>query len=602
MATEMEFVPFKDFVESLPEATEFASDDKSVVSNSADGPRKMLQPTNDVVNIAGIVYNNVIELVGFGTSGASAGVTQIGDIYYNTNSKLLREQVSAGTYETVPFENDANYLNLSDGKNYIYDGTGLIEHAKTNRIDFLESSLFKTVVKTLDDVEKRSKGVFVSFTYPSGPYSMNPSSDAWESWVVDASELISISATLGRSSSAQCNIIFLSSAVMEVSSIISHVSPDPVTADGVINYTVDSIPQGCKYVLISNRIATYQSPSATLTYKQSTWGRTDEVEKNAKKEDEKLEEQIEFRQPLFYKCKDKITSVPTYANLIAAYDEIAGLYGDFVTKNDLGVSSDGVNHLYEYVITTGNYNTDGERIPDAEIQKPKILLMSGIHGYEPGSVMSLYLFVKSIFENVLFNKILYSFETHIIPVVNPYGHNNNRRGNYNNVDINRNFDAMWELSGDPTANPSYYSGPSAASEAETVIVQDWIDANIDAVVCVDFHNSSFQEVACLGGSDDEANKKIKKLFLRAMDSIEKYVRTDRSVSESYIMAYTYGSAGYTKGGSRAYMNKVDLVTGNVLETCSYTNALQTPDYNSIALGSECLGNFILAVCGSALMQ
>lgn len=42
MASEIEFVPYKDFVEGLPEATDFAPSDKSVVSNSIDGPRNIV--------------------------------------------------------------------------------------------------------------------------------------------------------------------------------------------------------------------------------------------------------------------------------------------------------------------------------------------------------------------------------------------------------------------------------------------------------------------------------------------------------------------------------------------------------------------------------
>lgn len=50
MATELEFVKYKDFVESIPEATEFASGDKSIVSNSVDGPRCVAKPKEAKIN------------------------------------------------------------------------------------------------------------------------------------------------------------------------------------------------------------------------------------------------------------------------------------------------------------------------------------------------------------------------------------------------------------------------------------------------------------------------------------------------------------------------------------------------------------------------
>lgn len=59
MAAEMEFVPYKDFVEGLTEASDFAATDKRVVSNSTNGPRSMLQNTADKIEAQRTLAGNV---------------------------------------------------------------------------------------------------------------------------------------------------------------------------------------------------------------------------------------------------------------------------------------------------------------------------------------------------------------------------------------------------------------------------------------------------------------------------------------------------------------------------------------------------------------
>lgn len=57
MPTEMEFVNYKEFVENLPEATEYASGDKSVASNENDGPRKFDVEKQNVLKFFVVVGN-----------------------------------------------------------------------------------------------------------------------------------------------------------------------------------------------------------------------------------------------------------------------------------------------------------------------------------------------------------------------------------------------------------------------------------------------------------------------------------------------------------------------------------------------------------------
>lgn len=81
----------------------------------------------DVVD-ANQLSQKLIKLTGFGTNGAEAGVTTLGDVYYNTGSKLLRKWTtgstpSTGGYDTVPYYPGAIYT--YDGSLFIWDGTEL---------------------------------------------------------------------------------------------------------------------------------------------------------------------------------------------------------------------------------------------------------------------------------------------------------------------------------------------------------------------------------------------------------------------------------------------------------------------------------------------
>ena len=68
----------------------------------------------------------ILELTGFGTTGEEGKAVNIGDIYYNTSSKLLRQLVRENVYNTVPFNCDYyhnNALNIF----YKWNGSDMVE-------------------------------------------------------------------------------------------------------------------------------------------------------------------------------------------------------------------------------------------------------------------------------------------------------------------------------------------------------------------------------------------------------------------------------------------------------------------------------------------
>ena len=172
-----------------------------------------------------------------------------------------------------------------------------------------------------------------------------------------------------------------------------------------------------------------------------------------------------------------IEGLTTTTEVYSAYDTLIGTSN----RSLLGYGSDSTGQadenlpIYEYVIHNpiqGNH----------AIQALKILLTSGIHGDEKVAVVGLYNFIKSLFDNTneIAEHIRLASEIHIVPIINPYGFNNNQRRNAHNVDINRNFGVNW--------GNSSYQGTAPYSEPETQAMVTWLQNNNDALFYIDFHN------------------------------------------------------------------------------------------------------------------
>lgn len=101
---------------------------------------------------------------------------------------------------------------------------------------------------------------------------------------------------------------------------------------------------------------------------------------------------------------------------------------------------------------------------------PHLVLVSGVHGDEKGSVAATYLFIKELFTHPeSYGSILNNISMTIIPVANPYGFTNNLRRNPNNVDINRNFPYGWSESS------SAYKGNAPLDQKESQFLAHLVD-------------------------------------------------------------------------------------------------------------------------------
>lgn len=302
--------------------------------------------------------------------------------------------------------------------------------------------------------------------------------------------------------------------------------------------------------------------------------------------------------PRCYSINNAIALPTTYEEVIALYDALVATRPDYVTKNAL-TSGDLTN--YEYVFSTGNYNkyTDARRDPDPEITKPTILLTSGVHGYERSAVVSLYLLMRDLCnDNYALTELLNYVNIRVIPVGCPWGYTHNSRLNANGVNINRNFaTTAWNDYGPGTSGSSEYAGPSAGSEDETKIIQNWMQAHSDALFYVDFHNSNFMnEVVTLGGPDTEECTLFKKRFLLAINRAIPYWQKERGIDgDNNIYCYTGGSGTIDDRHSRHYAYEVGIHKAFYCETSWNVNGTGKHSIETFLVGAEAMGNFLIGM-------
>ena len=283
-----------------------------------------------------------------------------------------------------------------------------------------------------------------------------------------------------------------------------------------------------------------------------------------------------------YISKEMPTFISNYSSLITAYDNL--LSNEYITKENLGNDSSGLP-IYDYKITTGNYNEIvGQRGSDSEVQKEKILIVTGVHGYERASINSTYYFVKDLLSNYALNSLLENYEIHIVPCVTPWGFNNNSRVNYNSVNINRNFNANWQQ----TPEGQDYSGASAADQVETQIIQNLI-STLKPNYYIDYHNSGYDnEVSYIANPDDY----VKSIYRNNISNLVSYWINQENFSNDLIFLYT-GST-QINGSSNKYAESINI-NSTLLETSWNINSTGKESSLSIKTGSETLGNIILGI-------
>lgn len=108
-------------------------------------------------------------------------------------------------------------------------------------------------------------------------------------------------------------------------------------------------------------------------------------------------------------------------------------------------------------------------------EKPIILIVGGVHGDEKTSIYGIYETVKFLLEGNKWSRFITSnFVIQIVPCLNVYGFNNNKRNNSNDKDLNRDF--------------------IKTTQKETKALTNYINRNKDRIcIILDSHNAYNEE-------------------------------------------------------------------------------------------------------------
>ena len=163
----------------------------------------------------------------------------------------------------------------------------------------------------------------------------------------------------------------------------------------------------------------------------------------------------------------------TYEELTADLDSIASAHPTLCRLDSIGASIQG--RALWFMKISDNVNLEED--------EPEFKYISTMHGDEPvGTELCLYL-IEYLMDNYgtdsLATFLVDETEIWIMPLMNPDGNALVRRGNYNNVDLNRNF-------------PDWVSGPpndTTGLERETKLIMLWEEPQT-SILSANFHTGA----------------------------------------------------------------------------------------------------------------
>ncbi len=289
----------------------------------------------------------------------------------------------------------------------------------------------------------------------------------------------------------------------------------------------------------------------------------------------------------------------SYTGLYALYDELVAAHPEYVTMHVLGTDSWG-NEVREYVFTTPNYNSrkDAPRKLDKEIQKPVLLVTSGIHGDEKTSVAGGYIFLKALCENKGPDSMATLREAiciKMIPCAVPTGYSNCKRFNQDGVNLNRNFYIGWMPLGAP--GEANYGGPRPASECETRLIQNWMEANVDhAFAFLDLHNTRGCEtdVTWIALVDHGVQKpELIQAYNGCINSLARHWRQDYGLP--YDRNLGYGGRIIAIACAARYANYLGIPSAILESSWQQKFTTDTQQYGPVtnAISAEYFGNLVL---------
>lgn len=201
--------------------------------------------------------------------------------------------------------------------------------------------------------------------------------------------------------------------------------------------------------------------------------------------------------PVFQLSTEKpamINAPMTPDDIYAKYDALMEKHPQYITKIDLGLCSDGINHVYRYDFREPEPHHEGNK--EWSETKVKAIILTGIH-YEWAGIYAVYNALEEISNNPELRDLRRNTHLIVIPVANPYAtigtnynstlgsKNSHGVRNANGVEIHRNFEVDWVLTEEGSA---HYGGPQPLSEVETQYIDSVMKENTDAAFFMTAHN------------------------------------------------------------------------------------------------------------------
>ena len=193
--------------------------------------------------------------------------------------------------------------------------------------------------------------------------------------------------------------------------------------------------------------------------------------------------------------KGAMTNAPcTPSDIYAKYDALMVKHPRYITKTDLGLCSDGVNHVYRYDFREPEPLHESNKVWSET--KAKAIIVTGIH-FEWAGIYAMYNALEEIADNPKLRNFRRNTHFIVVPCANPYATiaDNYRSGlstpnsygvrNANGVEIHRNFEVDWVLT---EVGTTHYGGASPLSEVETQYIDNIMKQNTDAAFFLSCHN------------------------------------------------------------------------------------------------------------------
>ena len=288
-----------------------------------------------------------------------------------------------------------------------------------------------------------------------------------------------------------------------------------------------------------------------------------------------------------------------YAELQAAYENLANQYPELVRVSSIGKSVEG-REIYMLTFST----------VEDDKSKPAIIFMGAHHAREHLSVETPLLLAQHLASqyaagNERIVKLLNNRTVYIAPLINPDGKEFDvRTGNYQlwrknrrlnsgrvfGVDLNRNYGFGWGGGGAST-NPSSetYRGTNAFSEPESRAVRDFVTSHDNITTLLSFHTysqlilypwghkyESIENTRDLQVHETMARKMAEWNGYTPQQSSELYIAsgdtTDWSYGELGIISFTFEldpRGGFGGGGFYPGQDFIQPVFEKNLEPCLY---------------------------------